>query len=95
MKITTKRYLDTDKIRETCIDYNFYTRGDCEAYERMFDLAREADADKPEDMYRVAKDIYDHSNLRLDEEYTENQLVAGIMFNLYNECTYTLVEIED
>ena len=95
MKITTERYLDTDKVRQTCIDYAFYTKGNCEAYGKMFDLVRVADANNTEDIYRIAKDIYDHSNLCPDEEYTEKQLIAGIMYNLYNECTYTLVEIED
>lgn len=94
MKIKAERFLDADKVRDMCIRYRYYTRGDCEAYEKMFDKVREADADKPEDVYKVATDIYDHSNIRPDEDYTENDLVAGIMSGLYNECTYTLVNIE-
>ena len=94
MKIETQRILDTDKVREMCISHRYYTRGDCEAYERMFDKVRKANADNPEDVYAVALDIYEHSTLRPDECWTENELIAGIMYGLYNECGYTIVTIE-
>ena len=96
MKITTKRYLDTDKIRDLCIDNNYYTCGDCEEYSAMFGLARRADANKPEDIYQIALNIFMHSTLsKYPGEYTEYELIAGIMYGLYNDCTYTLLEIED
>lgn len=95
-KIKLTRILDADKVRDMCIRYRHYTRGDNEAYSKMLLFADKVDADNTEDMYKVAKDIYEHSTIaETDTDYTEDELVAGIMYGLYNECTYTLVDIED
>ena len=46
-------------VREVCISHQYYTRGDCEAYQNMFDHCGYVNADTLE---VIAKDIKDHSN---------------------------------
>ena len=51
--------LTVEDVREVCIRHQYYTRGDCEAYQNMFDHCGYVNADTLE---VIAKDIKDHSN---------------------------------
>lgn len=46
-------------VREVCIRHQYYTRGDCEDYQNMFEHCGYVNADTLE---VIAKDIKDHSN---------------------------------
>ena len=89
------RWLDREKIREMCIRYNHYTRGDCRAYDKMLAMARNADADNLELVKKIAIDIYDHSNMNSDGMFNKVDLIEGIMYGLLTECTYTFVDLQD
>ena len=51
--------LTVEDVREVCIRHQYYTRGDCEAYQNMVDHCGYVNADTLE---VIAKDIKDHSN---------------------------------
>lgn len=51
--------LTVEDVREVCIRHRYYTRGDCWAYQNMFDHCGYVSADTLE---VIAKDIKDHSN---------------------------------
>lgn len=51
--------LTVEDVREVCIRHQYYTRGDCEAYQNMFECCGYVNADSLEE---IAKDIKDHSN---------------------------------
>ena len=46
-------------VREVCISHQYYTRGDYESYENMFEHCGYVNADTLE---MIAKDIKDHSD---------------------------------
>ena len=57
-----------DDVRSICIQQRFYTRGDCEAYEKML---RFVDNNEPtfENLLTVTGDIYNHSDVDAIREY--------------------------
>lgn len=79
MKETRK--LNGGKVRTACIRYDWYTAGDCEEYNTMFDFIRSLNTTTTDDLETVATDIKEHS----DTEYE----IADIMFVLANECCTT------
>ena len=90
MRTRLAKVLDREDVRQMCIAHQYYTRGDCRAYENMLgllDLPRSKytgsniSADKLEE---IAEDIKDHS----DTEDT----VRDIMENL---CCHIKVELFD
>jgi len=83
------------KVRQMCINDNYYTRGDNEEYSHMlFEMCEQAhDIDGVKE---IAKDIASHSNIEekmnsygVDEE----QLIMIITENIINECSYISLEI--
>lgn len=90
MRTRLAKVLDREDVRQMCIAHQYYTRGDCRAYENMLgllDLPRSKytgsniSADKLEE---IAENIKDHS----DTEDT----VREIMENL---CCHIKVELFD
>lgn len=81
-----------ERVRQCCIDNQWYTRGTNKDYEVMLDYVRDT---KPtiENIFTVAKDIYDHSDFdsRFD---TEDEVVEAIMFTLNREAIITSYFIE-
>ena len=53
--------LDKHIVWETCVEHEFYTRGDNEEYEHMFDMVKDGAS-----MDAIAEDIAKHSEI---EEY--------------------------
>lgn len=94
MKMTAVRYLESGKVREMCIKYQYYTHGDCEAYEWMLGACDRCNVENINEVKLIAMDIYFHSTLREDDEYSLEDKIAGIMYGLYNECMETIVTVE-
>ena len=92
--VKVRRWISSSKVREMCIRYNYYTCGDCIAYDAMLMAADNMDADDYVGLLTIANDIYSHSKMREDEEYSKNDMVAGIIYDLLKECTDMYVEIE-
>lgn len=83
-KITIKREWNAGHVRATCIRNRLYTCGDNEAYNNMLESVRDLEP-TPENIYRVAKDIYEHSR---------NQTITNIMFILEKEAVNTFYFID-
>ncbi len=58
---TKTTVMDCDELRQFCIKNKFYTKGDCEAYSKLFDMAKAYKGDV-DDMVSIAEDIYNHSD---------------------------------
>lgn len=93
--------LEQSKVRQMCIDYNFYTCGDTNAYYKMFSKCNEY-AGEDEKLREVAWDIVDHSDIeRLESFYefdTIYDIVAWVMTQLANNCVeiiYRAFEVEE
>ena len=80
MRTRLAKVLDREDVRQMCIAHQYYTRGDCRAYENMLgllDLPRSKytgsniSADKLEE---IAEDIKDHS----DTEDTVREIMENL-----------------
>lgn len=91
MKIVENRMFDLTKVRAMCIKYEYYTSGTNEEYIRMFQKCG-----LNYSVLDIAKDIFEHSNKEkiMYDGDSEKEILESICFNLINECTYTLVNIE-
>lgn len=96
--IRVRRWLDSSKVREMCIRYDYYTCGDCESYERMLRNADNIETEtEMQEVKQIAIDIFDHSALskRGCDNYTAKDCIEGIMYGLLSECTELYVEMDD
>ncbi len=84
-EINVERRWSELSVRSMCIKYRLYTAGDCESYRRMLDNVEEM-SPTPENMYMVAKDIYEHS---------DDQTITNVMFLLEKDAVDTFFEIGD
>lgn len=82
--ITRIRRWSYHTVRQACIRNDLYTCGDCEAYDKMLNMA---DRTEPttKAMYLVAKDIQEHS---------KDQTITNVMFILEREAVITTFEID-
>lgn len=88
-----KFVIDWGKVRQECISHSWYTRGNNTEYEYM--LFTLCEGHTLEDVYRVANDIYEHSDKeRIDNYFAESDKspVKCIMDYIINDCCYILVE---
>lgn len=84
MRVT--RSIDLDKVRQVCIDYNYYTCGNAEDYQEMLFKYPKKDMSDT-DYFLMAEDIFRHSDVeRRCEEYgcTEEEFLQSIISNLIN-----------
>jgi len=91
--VRIRRWVDSDKVYQMCNRYKYYTRGDNRAYSNMLAMSREAE-DDTEAIKQIAIDIYHHSSLIDDTEFSPEDHVAGIMCAILSECMDMYVEIE-
>ena len=62
-KLYVTYHLSPSSVRGFCIERNFYTCGDCRAYEAMFEMCHRATS--TDDIFRIAEDIFEHSDIEL------------------------------
>lgn len=72
-----------EEVREMCIRHDWYTRGDCKAYDAMLQMVIDL-VPSPVNMFRVAKDIANHSGDKYDNEDGSSS-VQMILFCIANE----------
>ena len=83
-KIEETKSWHPERVRECCIENQWYTRGDCQSYDTMLNYVGD---NKPtiENVFTVAKDIYEHSDF--DSRYdAEDEVIEAIMFHLNREA---------
>lgn len=84
MIITERRNWSSESVRECCIRNDFYTCGDNEDYMKMLQFVEDSQVTIA-NLYRVAKDIYEHS----DEQTIEN-----VMFCLNKDAIDTFYTVQ-
>ena len=72
------RTINSVKVRAVCVINNWYTAGDCEEYDNMFNFIRNLHTATTDDIKTIATDIKEHSDTECD--------IVDIMFVLANEC---------
>ena len=83
-------------VRNVCIRERYYTRGNNEAYSNMLNFVNENEPTK-ENILKVAADIMDHSDLtRYMTDYSHNEILANIMYNLKEKVitSYELIDAD-
>lgn len=90
--ITRKTFINSDKVRNFCIENQYYTKGDSIAYKHLlFDLCKYRNI-TDDDLKEIAIDIVSHSNFNFESESFENEenvFISDMMTKLFNECCYT------
>lgn len=81
MKYTKHVHLNSDDLRELCINRNWYTCGDIIDYNHLFIVLRQANDQQngitDEDIQRIAEDIHYHSD---ESGYTVAEIMSAIAF---------------
>ena len=90
-----KILVDDMKVRQMCINENYYTCGNNEEYSHMlFDMCSEAHT--VEEVKAIAEDIAAHSDVEEKMNsygVTEEQMILIITENIINECSYISIGI--
>lgn len=98
IKIKEIRRIDFDKLRNMCINNNWYTAGNTEDYSKMFEMCKK-DTITTSQLYRIAKDIYEHTNVAkakqgCSNEYSDNENILNMMIYI-NDCTYVFYKMAE
>lgn len=102
MKILTNRQfkvttmMSAEDVRILCIQKQYYTNGDTEAYNALLDFVRVRDNFTDEDLLTIANDIYTHSNInRFKDEYgcSDEDVFSAIFFEVARTA-HKHVEVE-
>lgn len=76
LKIKETRKLSWEAVREICINHNLYTRGCNEEYAKLEDYVRNLKNVTSRSIYKIAKDIQDHSDPKYSLEILMMALAA-------------------
>ena len=94
-KINERKSWGMYEVRNMCVKHEYYTAGDCEAYEKILNFV-EIHKPTTNNIYKVANDIFEHSDIDLDNYGVDkDEMVAAIMFDINNECVKTRYRIEN
>ncbi len=80
----TRKSINRDDLRNLCIRQEYYTRGDCKAYEELLDFVTDRNITDT-DIIAIADNIYDHSDIdRIMSEYGcgSDDVFDSIYFNV-------------
>jgi len=96
----TKVVIRRDSIYNLCVRQQYYTCGDCEAYDKMLgyvDSLNNIQLDKIADaVYIIANDIYEHSDIeRFQNEYgcSKEEVLQAIYFEVGKCVEFHLEEV--
>ena len=96
MKVKEIKRIDTDKLRNICINNNWYTYGSNADYSNMFKMC-EKDNISANQLYKITKDIYEHTNVAsakvgCSTEYSDNENILNMMIYV-NDASYVFYEL--
>lgn len=88
--ITETRYISADRVRQMCIEENYFTRGTNDDYTKLLNTANSAGNVSVDLLYILAKNIYEHSEYY--SGVSECDAISQIMYCLNKVCvtTYTI-----
>ena len=97
MRIKEIKRIDSDRLRNMCIDNNWYTTGNANDYSKMFEMCKK-DNITTNQLYKIAKDIYEHTDLNrakcCADEYSHSENILNMMIYI-NDCTYVFYKMVD
>lgn len=70
------------KLREACIDYDWYTCGDNTDYENLLTFAENLENVTFDDLEAIAKNILNHSSFEVWQEFTIKDIMAILNMRL-------------
>ena len=98
-KVKVVRYLSASNVRQVCIDHNYYTCGDCDAYQKLLNNVMMLDGVTDEDLLKITENIYNHSNIdKMMMEYGVDNagIFQSIFYNIAKVVdTHCYVELEE
>ena len=90
---------NADRVRRMCIEHNFYTMGDCKAYDKMLNMVDGCHEKMSKKLIeKVAIDIANHTERQYfsqnpDKDYKLN--IENIIYLLLNEAIIYRVERDE
>ena len=81
--------LRAEEVRDLCIRLNFYTRGDCKAYDKMLNRCGYITADE---LIEIASDIVEHSDCDNNEWLAPYQPLDEVICYLQDICHVKVVQ---
>lgn len=93
LKVKERRTWSWEDVRSLCIRNEWYEYGDCQDY---MDMLHIVEHNKPtiNNLYKVALDIYEHSYMSRNTDYSLEENLENIMFQLEEDTVHTFFEIE-
>lgn len=93
MRIVETSRIEASRVRSICIKMDWYTCGTNEEYTEMLTNTELQEA-TAENIYKTAKDIYDHSDMsNYANDYTEEEIIENIMCYIGNDAITRTYEI--
>lgn len=89
-KIIEVRKIDRIKLRQVCINNNFFTWGDNDDYAKFLKYA-DIENVTLSDLIEIAKQILTFSSFEINEKYE----ITDILYILNNDCCYTYYDFID
>lgn len=78
-------------LRAMCIEHDYFNAADNDEYTHFFEMVEQCPTDNKKGIEQIARYILKYSE-GLTRDYTENEAMESILFNLYNDCMYIMVE---
>ena len=97
MTVKEIKRIDTNKLRQICINNNWYTKGSNADYLKMFKMCDKENITTNQ-LFKIAKDIYIHTDIDEAEEgcsrdYSDNDNILNMMIYV-NDSTYVFYKIQ-
>ena len=93
--IVERKFWLADDVYRMCNEHDFYDFGTAEEYDAMLDMVSELQP-TIENVYKIAKDIYEHTDWGADFENlfgTEDNAIAHIMYNINEDVIRTTYDV--
>ena len=97
-KFTVIHQLDAMELRDICVKGRYYTRGTNSEYCHLFSKVLDMDGDikdlTEEDMYEIAEDIVEHSDIdRIRDEtgLRRDDILAEVIYEIYRKSVRYVV----
>lgn len=87
--------INNDKVGNTCISNNWYTKGNNKEYTNLLYTLCEKENNTDDDINEVVEDIFNHSDItKIAQEYgtSEIEVKNNIAYYIYNDCLLIYIE---
>lgn len=87
-------YIVGEKVRQICIDNNWYTHGDVTEYSKMLDYCfatKTSEGSLEDAIYSIAEDIYLHSEMRSETEHSREDYIQNVMYYIATDALRVII----